>query len=174
MSESLDMLKTEEGQLNTVFALFGSAAQHAQFFEEALGNFLLEFNKICDRSLTIEELESLAATLQKKTMGSLLTDFKKYVTINNELITENISEALVQRNFLMHQFFRDRRDKFGTAEDRAGLMSELLGIEHLLHGVTLVTNGLRVALCEALKPAAERREKQDDKVLFTVDVAIPD
>jgi len=40
MSESLDTLRSEEGQLNAVFA-FGSAAQHAQFFEEALGEFLL-------------------------------------------------------------------------------------------------------------------------------------
>ena len=37
MSESLRMLETEEGQNNAVFACFGSAAQHAQMFEEALG-----------------------------------------------------------------------------------------------------------------------------------------
>ena len=29
---SLEMLKSEEGQLNAVFACFGSAAQHAQFW----------------------------------------------------------------------------------------------------------------------------------------------
>ena len=28
-AESLDLLKTEEGQKNAVFACFGSAAQHA-------------------------------------------------------------------------------------------------------------------------------------------------
>ena len=43
MSESLKMLEPEEGQNNAVFACFGSAAQHAQMFEEALGNFLLAY-----------------------------------------------------------------------------------------------------------------------------------
>jgi len=53
MSWSLETLESEEGQLNAVFACFGSAAQHAQFFEEALGEFLLAYNKICNKSLTI-------------------------------------------------------------------------------------------------------------------------
>ena len=35
---SLEMLKSEEGQLNAVFACFGSAAQHSQYFEAALAD----------------------------------------------------------------------------------------------------------------------------------------
>lgn len=56
-SESLRMLKTKEGQLNAVFACFGSAAQHSYFFEAALGEFLLVYNKILKTSLTLQDLE---------------------------------------------------------------------------------------------------------------------
>ncbi len=37
MSESLKMLESEEGQRSAVFVLFGSAAQHSQMFEKAIG-----------------------------------------------------------------------------------------------------------------------------------------
>ena len=45
-SESLKMLESEEGQLNAVFACFGSAAQRAQLFEQSLSRFLAMYNKI--------------------------------------------------------------------------------------------------------------------------------
>ena len=48
-TESLRMLASKEGQINAVFACFGSAAQHSQFFEAALGEFLLVYNKICKK-----------------------------------------------------------------------------------------------------------------------------
>lgn len=51
--ESLNMLKTAEGQSNAVFACFGSAAQHCQHFEKALADFLILYNKATNQSLAV-------------------------------------------------------------------------------------------------------------------------
>ena len=48
--ESLDMLKSEEGQKNAVFACFGSAAQHAQLLEAALSDFLVVWRQMRDET----------------------------------------------------------------------------------------------------------------------------
>ena len=55
-TESLKMLETEEGQLNAVFACFGSAVQHSQLFEQGLTRFLKMYNKIASDSLSIDDL----------------------------------------------------------------------------------------------------------------------
>src|SRR4051812_22299718 len=112
MSESLDMLKTEEGQLNAVFACYGSAAQHAQLFEEALGNFLLAYNHIRSDRMSVEDLEALMQNLQGRTMGQLLNQIKAFVTFSEDEPLERMAAALDARNYLMHRWFLDRRKAF--------------------------------------------------------------
>ena len=51
--ESLRMLESREGQLNAVFACFGSAAQHAQLFEQGLTRFLVMYNKIASDTVSV-------------------------------------------------------------------------------------------------------------------------
>ncbi|MDQ1591614.1 MAG: hypothetical protein QOG71_2241 [Pyrinomonadaceae bacterium] len=112
------MLETEEGQLNAVFACFGSAAQHAQLFEESLAKFLLVYNKIANSTLSLQDLDMLEAKLQKKTMGSLLRELSNYVTIQEESVARNLAEALNLRNFLMHNFFIARDQGLKSEEGR--------------------------------------------------------
>jgi len=176
MSESLDMLKSEEGQLNAVFACFGSAAQHAQFFEEALADFLLAYNQACNKSLSVADLEAVDMKLRKKTMGTLLVDFKKYAKISDNNVIKYMDTALVNRNFLMHRFFLERGDYFKTEAGRMGLLKELVGIEQQLRAATSVTNGIRIALRNAMdaKRRGEEARKGGGKTLFTVDIDIPE
>ncbi len=101
-SESLKMLNSEEGQLNAVYACFGSAAKDCQFFEAALSNFLLTYNRLLQKSLTLAELEAVETELDKKTMGMLLRNFEKHVKINDASVSAVLSDALEKRNFLIH------------------------------------------------------------------------
>jgi hypothetical protein len=126
------MLKTEEGQVNAVFACFGSAAQHAQHFEAALGEFLLLFNKLASRKLTLEALDALDQKLQKQTMGALLRELRKYVRINDAKVDRCLELALEKRNFLMHDYFRVRKGKLRVEKERMALLAELVQIGSLL------------------------------------------
>ena len=125
MSESHDMLKTEEGQLNEVFARFGLAAQHAQLFEEALGNFLLAHNKIFPASLGAGTLEEFEAEIPKRTMGSLLREVNEHLNIIGGNSARRMDDALLKRNHLMHHFFLKSREKLETEEGRMDGIKEL-------------------------------------------------
>jgi hypothetical protein len=170
---SYDMLKTEEGQINAVFACFGSAAQHAQHFEVALGEFLLLFNKLANRELTLEAFEALDQKLQKQTMGTLLREFRKYVRINDAKVDRCLELALEKRNFLMHHYFRERESKLGVEKERMTLLAELVQIGSLLEQATALVGGMRVAFSNAMSKT-EVREDADEKPLFSIEVALPD
>lgn len=86
-NESLRMLKSEEGQLNAVFACYGSAAQFAQFFEEALARFLSVYNRICVGTISVQDLKAFDAKQSKKTMGQLLRESQSASTTRSNNVT---------------------------------------------------------------------------------------
>jgi hypothetical protein len=180
LDESLQMLKTRVGQVNAVFACFGSAAQHAQQFEAALAEFLSDYNKLSKRAVTPQEFEVLDQKLQKRTLGTLLREFSRYVTIEDPKVVGFLEMALERRNFLMHHFFREREDRLRLEKDRMDLLSELVGIDRVLEKAATIIRGMRIAVTEAIsdqKQAGERSEKGDSertKVVFTATVKMPD
>lgn len=99
LDESLLMLKTRAGQVNAVFACFGSAAQRAQHFEAALAEFLLEYNKLTRRTIMPEEFEQLDQKLQKRTLGALLREFSKHVRISDNKVVGFLETALEKGTF---------------------------------------------------------------------------
>lgn len=109
LDESLQMLKTRAGQVNAVFACFGSAAQHAQHFEAALADFLSEYNKLTKRGVSLEEFEALDQKLQKKTLGTLLREFSKYVTIQDPNVVRCDERRTAVANQIPHNAKSSRR-----------------------------------------------------------------
>ena len=144
------MLETEEGQSNAIFALFGSAAQRAQNFENGVGKFLIIYNRITSETLTTEDLESRNANLHKKTTGQLLHRLKKIVTFADDTYTDYFQEALDQRNFLMHKYFLERDHVFATEESRFSALQELTQMEAVFDRARIAINAMRIALCRTL------------------------
>ena len=179
-NESLKMLESKEGQLNAVFACYGSAAQHCQYYEAALEEFLIVYNKISKKSLSLRDLETIETKLRKKTIGALLQEFRNYVTVNDDKIEQSLHNALEKRNFLIHGFFRQREGKFRSKEGRIEMLAELIDIEKELKRATDVVNGMRVALLDALDLKSENRNRNTEEcdtannVLFTIDVELPE
>jgi hypothetical protein len=161
----------QQRQSNAVFACFGSAAQQAQHFEAALSEFLMVYNKIAKKSLTIQDFEAIEVSLQKKTMGALLHEFRKYVKIQDERVEDHLDAALAMRNHLIHHFFREREDLLGTERGRFTLLKELSAIGTVLKSAAAITNGMRVALSEVFNPSRDRTGKS--QALFSMTVDIP-
>ena len=178
-NESLKMLESKEGQLNAVYACFGSAAQHSQHYEAALEEFLIAYNKISKKSLNLQDLETIETKLRKKTIGALLQELRKYVTINDDMIEQSLHNALQKRNFLIHDFFLQREEQFRAEEGRIEMLKELVGMGIELQRATDVINGMRVALLDALGLKHKKDMKTEEcdtanNVLFTIDVKIPE
>jgi hypothetical protein len=126
-----------------VFACFGSAAQHAQLFEQALGAFLDADNRVSGKSLTADELE-------KKTMGQLLHEMRRHVRFNESRPDDCMSAALACRNFLMHKYFLEREEAMKTEDGRLRMLAELVGMERILDAARVTANAVRIALCQTL------------------------
>lgn len=170
--DSLEMLKSKEGQLNAVFACYGSAAQHGQLFEDALSQLVLTLNRISGNDLSTVDLLAVESRLRKKTMGQLIGELKKRVTISHEWVYESLRIALEKRNFLIHEYFLKRQDEFEAYSGRMGMLSELLSIENAIKRATDITNGMRVAVNQALDGSHE--ESEDATALFSIEVHVDD
>jgi hypothetical protein len=168
--QSLDMLKTPEGQSNMVFACYGSAAQHAQLFEQALREFLSVYRRARAKSLRGQKPPKQPKDQEKRTMGQLLSEFLDSVSVKHEGIAKTITDALPLRNHLIHRYFLDRDSKLRTEEGRHAMLSELLIIEQVLRQATAVVGGIRVAFNEAI----EGKRSESGETLFQVEVHLPD
>lgn len=168
---SLDMLNSEEGQLNTVFACYGSTVQHAQFLEKALCDFLTAYNRFALTHVEIDELETKEGALGTLTMGKLFRRLKGCVEFDLEVIPNRINAAIKTRNFLAHRFFLERTTEFGTQAGRFALLNELVSIEQEMRQLTANVNGMRIALCRTLGDAQAPQGGGD--TVFSVKVALP-
>ena len=144
-TQSLSMLKSEEGQLNAVFACFGSAVQHGQLLEDALSNLV-------GRLIGLTGADPADAALDKKTTGQLLVKFKtEFVEEIDEWVPELLDRSRERRNFLIHEYFLKRKEEMGSERGRLAMLQELVNIEEGLRGAAALVNGLGVAIERAGK-----------------------
>lgn len=141
---SLRVLESEEGQLNAVFACYGSAAQHGQLFEESLTRLIETLN-------SWSGIESNAETIEKWTIGRLLSHLQKeFVKKIDGWVPPYLDEGRRLRNFLIHDYFLSRKKQIGTESGRMAMLEELTAIEqHLRRGTDLI-NGWRIAIGESI------------------------
>ena len=170
-TKSLEMLESEEGQLNAVFACYGSAAQHGQIFEAALSDFLLVYNRLVKKHLSLDEVRSVESKLRKMTMGALLKELQKHITVDAEWVSDLLEIALKNRNFLIHNYFLKRQAKFRTESGRLEMLRELVAIEDALEKATRITDGMRIALGRALDDS--QIDCGSSQTLFSVKINIP-
>lgn len=171
--KSLSMLLTAEGQLNAVFACFGSTSQHAQLFEAELKRFLLAYNKILKTNWTVEDVEGFSREHRKMTMGALLKQIRKYVKFDHPGIGITLDAVLKNRNFLAHQYFLERSNNFKNKKGRMAMLRELVMFEQQLETVKGWMAGLRVAMEESSKGKSRRKKKKQD-VIFSAVVEFSD
>ena len=169
--KSLEMLESEEGQLNAVFACYGSAAQHGQFFEEALSDLLLAYNRLVKNPLSLDDLRSVESKLHKMTMGALLKELQKHVEIEAAWVSDLLNIALNNRNFLIHKYFLKRQAQFRTEAGRVEMLRELLSIQDALEKATSMTNGMRIALGRAL--GDNQSDSGSSQAVFSIKVDVP-
>lgn len=170
-SESLNMLKSKEGQMNAIFALYGSAARHGQLLEHALGELILSLNRISGSTLSPADLKSQEEKIQKKTIGQLLREFDKHISKIDKPVRESLQVALKKRNFLIHHYFLERDGGFSRRPGRTKMMGELVGIERTLKNAAAISRAMRSALAEQLDGG--RRKSDGEDVLFTFEIDTP-
>jgi hypothetical protein len=117
--------------VKTVYAQFGLAMYLAQVLEHGLVNALVVLDllpsrvgKPVPRKEWEREFESFMERHFETTLGRMIRNLKTVTPVPTELETI-LSDALRRRNFLAHDYFRERAEKFMSIEGREDMLSEL-------------------------------------------------
>src|SRR5438046_3381432 len=101
---------------------FGAAAYYAQFFEEAIAQFLRTDAQLPKLQGSRIDTNLDERSLDKNTMGLLLKRLRTHFEIDVE-IDAVLSEALTKRNYLMHEFFKRRQMHFSSMKKRPEIIT---------------------------------------------------
>ena len=94
----------EDNNHKDVFAHFGLAAYYAQCFEMELKNIFMLSIRANHRTLSPGFVDQNEAILDKKTLGILVRNIRKVVSLDDDCISA-LDTALSNRNNLMHGFY---------------------------------------------------------------------
>lgn len=128
----------KEEHVKETFAYFGRAYYMANVFEEGLGNAILQLDFLkqqlplmrkagmanFDRKKYEAEFDVFVASNQAKTLGNLIKRVFELAEFEPEF-NSRIAEAKRLRDFLAHQFFRERAEAFATRSGRDQMIEEL-------------------------------------------------
>ncbi len=131
MSWVPDQLDPENDHHREVYAHYGLAMYCAQVLEHELANFVVVSRSIAGKFTNVEEREALWQTLFASTMGRQLRAALEESRLDEEGVRA-LERALQARNFLAHDYFRERIDKFATELGRSEMIEELDGIRDTL------------------------------------------
>lgn len=117
---------TEDDHVKEVYAHFGLAMYMAQVLEHGIVNafVLLELLPKTKGKWTPDEVEYYMNTEFEKTLGRLIRKLRTLTTIGDDF--ENLlGRTLKKRNWLAHDFFRERAQEFMSATGRNLMIKEL-------------------------------------------------
>jgi hypothetical protein len=127
LPEELDL---ESDQIRQVFAVYGAAMYFAQVLEHGLVNVVMVSRAGTYRSH--EEADAVWEELFASTMGRQLRDALAEGGLSEALV-DRLRNALRTRNYLAHEFWRERSDHMGSFTGRNELLVELEEMRAELH-----------------------------------------
>lgn len=158
-----------------VYARFGLAMYFAQVLEHGIVNALVIIDLIPSRRHLVRSPEEWAATVDEfmshhfeSTMGRLMRDLRSITAVPSDL-EQLLRDALKKRNWLAHDFFRERSLDFMTTSGRDLMLNEvddcrdlfkaaderLEAIVHPLRVAAGMTDEMLAKEYERMKAAAE-------------------
>jgi hypothetical protein len=127
----------EDEQIKDVYARFGLAIYFAQVLEHGIVNALLVLGLIPTRRHLAPSKEDWAKEVDafmdrhfEDTMGRLMNSLRSITTLGDDL-ESLLRKALGKRNWLVHDFFRERAEEFNSGAGRQEMLKEIDGCREL-------------------------------------------
>ena len=114
-----------------VYAHFGLAMYLAQVLEHGIVNAMVAAQMPSSNSITRQDIDAFMDQQFRNTLGRLLRELQKHIAVPDRL-ERILSEALSKRNWLAHNYFRERAEDFVTAAGCNRMIVELEGVQQLL------------------------------------------
>jgi hypothetical protein len=132
--EQLKIPEAEGSEAKEVFAFFGLCSYSAQVLEQGLVNLAVALRVRGLTQLTGVNFDSLFHQMGKKTLGQLITDVRRQIQVSDEL-ERAIEIALLDRNYLAHNFFVTHDIDFMSNSGRMKMIEELRQIAERVRNV---------------------------------------
>jgi hypothetical protein len=127
----------EDEHVKEVYARFGLAVYFAQVLEHGLVNALVILDLIPSRRHLARSPDEWGAEVDafmdrhfQATMGRLMRSLRAVTQVEADL-EQLLNDALSKRNWLAHDFFRERATEFMTADGREQMLREADGCRDL-------------------------------------------
>jgi hypothetical protein len=157
-------MSNDEGeQIKEVYAQFGLAVYYAQVLEHALVNALVYLDLIPSlarrartRAEWEKEFDSFLNRHFETTLGKMIRNLSSVTAVPSNL-EAMLREALAKRNWLAHEYFRERAEQFMSMRGREKMLTELQEVQTLFDGADR-------SLDEVVRPLREKYGITDEKV----------
>jgi hypothetical protein len=120
----LEDIGPEDWHVREVFAHFGAAIYSSGVLEHGIVNLVIWTGVRDRRYRVLEETETANTELLRQTMGSV-----RKILMSRRPDVEHLDDLLIRavrlRNFLVHQYFRERAAAFMTEDGRHQMIEEL-------------------------------------------------
>lgn len=115
---------SKEIELASFFRSFGEAVFQAQRLEYDLVSLLLLVQRLGDILISREHLLSCEERYMRQTLGQLLNQLQRRIQIGPE-IEIALSEALSNRNYLIHKFFAQDSDNLRSSREISSIIGKV-------------------------------------------------
>ena len=142
-----------------LYVKYGIAAEAAQLFETELGTLLLCLRALDEGWHVVPDGEAatqVLASIDRSTLGRLLHDLRRHITIEGEL-EEGFLSALEARNRLMHGFFERHNFRIQTEEGRRVMTLDLDRLHGECFAAWRVADKLTTIIATIVRHGAENR-----------------
>jgi hypothetical protein len=153
-------------QVKEIYAYFGLAIYQAQCLEHGLVNALVFLDLIPNRRKFAKSAEEWAEIVDsfmdskfEFTLGRMICALKDITTVDPGL-QDYLSTALSKRNWLVHNYFRERVEAFLTESGRESMLTEL-------EATQVIFCRADDMLEAAIKPAREKVGLTDEVIAAT-------
>lgn len=160
MDEDID---PESWLAREVYATYGLAMFHAQVLENGIINLIL-WSGVSDRAyLSTEQTDSAISELLTKTMGTIK---KLLITRRADIahLEGELAKAVSLRNFLAHQYFRERSAAGMVDEGRRRMLAELQEAVAFFQAVDALLEPLTMKLVRARGISDQQMAETMDEV----------
>lgn len=137
-----------------VYAFYGLAAYAAQVLERGLVNLLVGLSIAGERGITVEVIDGLFEQFNSHTFGHLFKALRNRISVTAGLEGQ-LSDALLRRNLLVHQFFEKHSEDFISEKGRHLMIDELRELIVLFKSADQSVDDLTLPLFSKLGITAE-------------------
>ncbi|AWB44398.1 hypothetical protein DCC85_09270 [Paenibacillus sp. CAA11] len=125
MERASTELRTDRNHAKELFSYFGLAVYYSQALEQQLANLIMLMKLAEGKVPSEEDFEELYQRKLSSSLGQLVQEIRHYFSFSSEE-TEELMHLWKQRNYIVHDYFKERIHETFTEDGRTAMIEEFI------------------------------------------------